>query len=121
MICAKTDAIWVMDSGGSKEACRGLLNGAEISHAKGQLLGKGHARACFLTVCRELCKNGGTDRYTVWVVDWSGPKEAHVQSYLPGGRAHWCNLVNTIELSVCDGDAALCQITLTTCLVLRWS
>ena len=29
--------------------------------------------------------------------------------------AHWRHLANTIELSVCGGDAALCQITLTTC------
>jgi len=26
-----------------------------------------------------------------------------------------CHLANTIELSVCSGDAVLCQITLTTC------
>ena len=29
--------------------------------------------------------------------------------------AHWRHLVNTAEPSVCDDDAALCQITLTTC------
>jgi len=29
--------------------------------------------------------------------------------------AYWRNLANTIELSVYVGDAALCQITLTTC------
>jgi len=29
--------------------------------------------------------------------------------------AHWCHLANTTEPSVCGGDAALCQITLTTC------
>jgi len=34
----------------------------------------------------------------------------------PHGRAHWCHLANTIKPSVCGGDAALCQITLTTCL-----
>ena len=28
--------------------------------------------------------------------------------------AHWRNLANTIDPSVCGGDAALCQITLTT-------
>jgi len=32
-----------------------------------------------------------------------------------GGRAHWRNLGNTIEPSMCGGDAACCQITLTTC------
>jgi len=32
--------------------------------------------------------------------------------------AHWRNLANrpTIELSVCGGDAACCEIALTTCL-----
>jgi len=33
----------------------------------------------------------------------------------PHGRTHWRHLANTIEPSVCCGDAALCQITLTTC------
>jgi len=31
------------------------------------------------------------------------------------GGAHWRHQENTIEPSVCGGDAALCQITLTTC------
>jgi len=31
------------------------------------------------------------------------------------GEAHWCNLANATELSVCGGDAALCQCTLATC------
>jgi len=29
--------------------------------------------------------------------------------------AHWRHLKNTTEPSMCGGDAALCQITLTTC------
>jgi len=29
--------------------------------------------------------------------------------------AHWRHLANTIEPSVCGGDAVLCQVTLTTC------
>ena len=29
--------------------------------------------------------------------------------------ADWRHLTNTTELSMCSGDAALCQITLTTC------
>ena len=33
----------------------------------------------------------------------------------PHGRAHWRYLADITELFVCDGDAALCQITLTTC------
>jgi len=31
--------------------------------------------------------------------------------------AHWRHLMNTIELSMCGGDTALCQITLITCLL----
>jgi len=31
--------------------------------------------------------------------------------------AHWRHLANTIEPSMCDGDAVLCQITLTTCCI----
>jgi len=34
---------------------------------------------------------------------------------LDGCCAHWRRLANMIELSVCGGDEALCQITLTTC------
>jgi len=32
--------------------------------------------------------------------------------------AHWRHLKNTTEPSMCGGDAALCQITLTTCFYL---
>jgi len=35
----------------------------------------------------------------------------------PHAMAHWRHLANTIELSVCGGDAALCQLTLTTCCI----
>jgi len=34
--------------------------------------------------------------------------------------AHWRHLANTTELSMCGGDAALCQITLTTCCKRIW-
>jgi len=37
--------------------------------------------------------------------------------WMPTGMwgAHWRHLANTTEQSVCDGDAVLCHITLTTC------
>jgi len=35
----------------------------------------------------------------------------------PHGRAYWRHPANTIEPSVCGGDAVLCEITLTTCLL----
>jgi len=37
----------------------------------------------------------------------------------PHVKADWRHLANTIEPSVCGGDAVLCQITLTTCFVQR--
>ena len=46
----------------------------------------------------------------MWVVDSVGPKEACVV-----WGAHWRNLTNTTEPSVCGGDVAFCQLTLTTC------
>jgi len=33
--------------------------------------------------------------------------------------AHWRHLANTTEPSVCGSDAALCQITLTTCFMIK--
>jgi len=42
------------------------------------------ALMCPTTLCRELCENGWTDRFTVWVVGWvvdsGGPKQAQVHS-----------------------------------------
>jgi len=35
------------------------------------------------------------------------------------GGAQWCHLANTTEPSVCGDDVDVCQITLTTCLVLQ--
>jgi len=43
-------------------------------------------------------------------VGTGGPKEECIR-----WGAHWRSLVNTIGPSMCGGDAALCQITLTTC------
>jgi len=34
--------------------------------------------------------------------------------------AHWRHLANTTEPSICGGDAALCQITLTSCYITRY-
>jgi len=34
--------------------------------------------------------------------------------------AHWRHLANTTELSMCGGDAALCQITFTSCSLVRF-
>ena len=41
---------------------------------------------------------------------WVGPR-----NHILDGGAHWHHLANTIEPSMHGNDAALCQITLTTC------
>jgi len=50
----------------------------------GNYQGKGHAQTCPTTLCHELCKNGWTDWFAVWVVASGWLKEAQVQSYSPG-------------------------------------
>ena len=57
--------------------------------------------------------------FGLWTpVGWRKHKFSHVHQVVPmypHGRAHWCHLVNTIAPFICYDDAALCQITLTTC------
>jgi len=43
------------------------------------------------------------------------PWQPFLAFYIRG--AHWRQLKNTTEPSMCGGDAALCQITLTTCFI----
>jgi len=45
-----------------------------MAMGRGNFKGKGHAGACLMTLCRELCKNGWTNRDAVWVVDWLGSR-----------------------------------------------
>jgi len=100
---ADWDAVWDVHSGGPSEPC--ITWGNRSSHAwTGNFEGvKGPAQ------------------------DMSGGR--YIQSNSAGGRtgtarmpnegtrwsARWRNLANTTELSVRGGDAALCQITSTTC------
>jgi len=55
-------------------------------------------------------QNGSTDRDAVWNLNSDRPKEACIR-----WDAHWCQLANTSELSMCSGDVACCKITLSTC------
>jgi len=66
-----------------------VLDGAQIPHEKGQLLGE------------RTCPGYPTTQAQVHLYS---PGCATVPSW----AAYWPNLVNTIELSVCGGDAALC-------------
>ena len=53
-----------------------VLHGVQIPHGKGRCWG---GRTCLMTLWRELCKNGWTDRDAVWVMDSGGPKEACIR------------------------------------------
>ena len=56
-------------------------------------------------------------RQNAYIADTLQLRDVHVAiifGFLYMG-AHWRHLANTIEPSVCGGDAVLCQITLTTC------
>jgi len=78
-----------------------------------------------LSVCLSVCHDGVSSfvvsyaktpeaiemSFGLWT--WVGPRK-HV-GLLDGGK-RWRNVANTSELSVCSGDTAFCQITLTTCL-----
>ena len=100
------DAVWNEDSDGPKEPCIRWMSMS--TNWKGQSWGgKGQPAVSF-------AKNGWTDRDAgrdaVWVVDSGGPMEPHIW-----WGAHWRHLACTIEPFMCGGNAALCQITLTTC------
>jgi len=62
------------------------------------------------STCRLGCGLGWAEGSTSSIVfaRWVAPMCSH-------GSAHLRQPANTIEPFVCDGDAALCQITLTTC------
>jgi len=115
------DAVWIVGSEWPKESWIRSGPGPQWEGAKGRPLWS------IGTFCCELCRNGRTCRFAVWVVDLGGPKETWVQLYLlgganvhnfnrirqvvpmcPDGRAHWCNLANTIKPSVCGSDAVVC-------------
>jgi len=46
-----------------------VLDGAQVLHVKGQLIGE---RKCPMTPCRELCKNGWSNWFAICVMDSDG-------------------------------------------------
>jgi len=95
------DTIWVLDSGGLKQPC---IRWGPLPPHEGAIL-----REKTVAHCRELSKNSCTDRDAVWDAKSGESMESCI-----GWGAHWHNLANTTEPSVC-GDAALSEITVTTC------
>jgi len=85
-----------------------LLDGAQIPMHDGSVL---RAKRGWPKICPDMCNSQYTHS------DSAGGRNGLV--CMPIGvyymGAHWRHLVNTMEPSMCGGDAALCQITLTTC------
>jgi len=70
------------------------------------MAGRGHARTCPAVDILKATQQG------------AAPVRCGCRFGCARWGAHWRHLANTIEPSVCGGDAALCQITLTTLLLL---
>jgi len=59
--------------------------GVQIPMGKTNFGGKGSPIVKYRDFCRELCRNGSTDRFAVCIVDSGGLKKTQVQSYSPRG------------------------------------
>jgi len=101
------NAVWVEKSGGPKEPC--IRWGSRIPHGNGQFWAA-HCKVGIYHTLREPCNKQLKKWDAVWELDSDKSKEA----YITWG-AQWRNLANTIEPSMCGGDAVCCQITLATC------
>jgi len=105
-----------MDSAAPKQA----TDGAQIPRRKA-IVNLSRGRTCPTTFCRELRKMAEPIDLPFGLWTWVSrrkhkcPRIRHVAPMCPYGRTHWRHLANTIEQYVCGGDAALYQITLTTC------
>jgi len=75
------DAIWIVGSEWPKES---RVRWVQIPPWEWGILEERVAYS-IETFCRELCRNGWTNRFAFCVVDSGGPKEVQVQSYSPGG------------------------------------
>ena len=71
---------------------------------------KGHALACSITLCRELCKNGWTSRDAIWVVDPGG-----LRKHVLGGVHTSATWRIPLNHPCAAAMRPFCQITLTTC------
>ena len=75
------DAVWVEDLGGPRESC--IRWGSRYFFGRGNFGEKKCPLYVWSLFCHEQCKNGGADRFAVWIVDSGWPKKAQVQLYSP--------------------------------------
>ena len=101
---------WDMNSGWRKKAWWGVQIHARRNNFEGE---KGIAHSD---------SDRSDDRYILKATQQGADRRNGTAdadwSVLHGG-AQWRNLANTTESPVCSGDAALCQITLTTCYLFK--
>ena len=132
VICAKTAEPIEMtfglyiDSGGPKEACirRGPDPPCEKAVTEERTYHVRHARRHCTMSCAKMAEPIDLP-FGLWTGvggkkhKFNGIRQVasmchHVMTHWCG-MAHWRQLANTIEPSVCGGDATLCQIALITC------
>ena len=95
------DAVSDVDWGGPKKSC--IRWGSKSPHVKRQFwwrngAGPGHARTCPAVDILKATHQ------------WAAPARFRCRWGVLDPGAHWRHLANTTELSVCGGDATLCQI-----------
>jgi len=94
-----------------------VLHGAQIPNRGAIIRGKdmpGYARWHSAVSCTNMAEPIELP-FALWTrVGRRKHKFSRIRQVAPM-YPHWHNLANTIEPSVCGGDAALCQITLTSC------
>jgi len=121
VICAKTtDTIEMLFGFWPRIApWNHLLDGHPDSPREGAILGErgAHCKVQGLAehkkLNRSICHNGLRTRVGQRKHNFNRIRQ--VVPMCRHGRAYWRHLANTIKLSICGGDAVLCQIILTTC------
>jgi len=94
--------IWVMDLGGP---CMGSRSPRQFWRGEG-------AFCCEVTALSTVSCAKTDEPIKMWLGMWT---RVGLREHVLDVCAHWCHLTNMTEASMCGGDAALCQITLTTC------
>jgi len=102
---SRLDAVWAVDSGGPKQPCTG---GVQIPHANGQFWGEKEAAHCKVPgpSVESSAKTAEPIKMSFGMWTRMGPCKHLLDGVHIGA---------TYRLSMCCGDAASCQVTLTTC------
>jgi len=102
--------MWVVDSGGPREP---FLMGVHIPHERCNFEGKRDVHCIVSGHCVTNCaKSAESVQMLFGMGMWTGIRSN--EACIRWG-AHCCHLANAVEPSMHGGDAAFCQIMLTTC------